>query len=91
MSSLQVLATYCQPGGPEVALKSHKVSHENRLRDFPGGPVVETLPANAGGVGLIPGRRAKIPHTWSPKQGNTKQKQYCNKFNKDLKEKTKTG
>ena len=26
------------------------------LRDFPGGPVVETLPSNAGGVGSIPGR-----------------------------------
>ena len=28
-------------------------------RDFPGGQVVETLPASAGDVGLIPG---KIPH-----------------------------
>ena len=29
--------------------------------DFPGGLVVKTLPSNAGGVGLIPGHRAKIP------------------------------
>ena len=29
-------------------------------RDFPGGPVVETLPSNAEGVGLIPGQGAKI-------------------------------
>ena len=42
MTSLQVLAACCQQGGPEVALKSHKVGHENRLRDFPGSPVVKT-------------------------------------------------
>ena len=36
----------------------------------------------------IPGERAKIPHTsWQKtnKQTNIKQKQYCNKFNKDFK------
>ena len=31
-------------------------------RDFPGGPMVKTLPSNAGDVGLIPGREAKIPY-----------------------------
>ena len=31
-------------------------------RDFPGGPVVKTPPSGAGGVGLIPGGGAKIPH-----------------------------
>ena len=46
--------------------------------------MVKTLPSNAGGVGLIPGRGAKIPHAW-PKNQNIKQKQYCNKFNKDFK------
>ena len=36
--------------------------------DFPGGPVVKTSPSNAGGAGLIPGWRAKIPHaSWSKK------------------------
>ena len=30
--------------------------------DFPGGPVVENLPPNAGDVGLIPGQGNKIPH-----------------------------
>ena len=30
--------------------------------DFPSGPVVKTLPSNAGGMGLIPDRGAKIPH-----------------------------
>ena len=58
--------------------------------DFPGGPVVRTSPSNAGGVGLIPGGRAKIPHASWPKKRkeknqNIKQKRYCNKFNKDLK------
>ena len=55
--------------------------------DFPGGPGVQTSPSNAGGVGSIPGWGAKIPHASGPKNQNTKQKQYCNKFNKDLKEK----
>ena len=54
-------------------------------RDFPGHPVVETLLSNAGGVGLIPGWGAKIPHASGPKNQNIKQKQYCNKLNKDLK------
>ena len=34
-----------------------------------------------GGVG----RGAKIPHASGPKNQNIKQKQYCNKFNKDFK------
>ena len=45
----------------------------------------KTLPSNAGGAGLIPGQGAKIPHALWPKIQNTeKQKQYCNKFNKDF-------
>ena len=55
------------------------------MGDFPGGPVVNILPSNAGGVGSIPGRGAKIPHALGPRNQNIKQKQYCNKFNKDLK------
>ena len=55
------------------------------MRDFPGGPVVKTLPSNAGGVGSIPVRGAKIPQASGPKNQNMKQKQYCNKFNKDFK------
>ena len=31
------------------------------MEDFPGGPVVKTLPSNAGGVGLIPVWGAKDP------------------------------
>ena len=30
--------------------------------DFPGGPVIENLPSNAGNVDLSPGWRTKIPH-----------------------------
>ena len=41
--------------------------------------------SSAGGVGLIPGWGARIPHALRPKHQNIKQKQYCNKFNKDLK------
>ena len=32
------------------------------LGDFPGGPVVENLPSNAGDLGPIPGWGTKIPH-----------------------------
>ena len=47
--------------------------------------MIKTLLSNAGDVGLIPGWEAKIPHTLQPKTQSIKQKQYCNKFNKDLK------
>ena len=30
--------------------------------NFPGGPVVKTLPSNAEGAGPIPGQGTKIPH-----------------------------
>ena len=58
-----------------------------QFQDFPGGPVVKTSPSNAGGASSIPGRGAKIPHATQPKHQNIKkkQKQYCNKFNKDFK------
>ena len=44
------------------------------LRDFPGGPVVKTLPSNAGGVSLTPGLGAKIPHASGPKTQNIKKR-----------------
>ena len=65
----------------------HMVNIKPVMGDFPGGPVVGTSPSNAGGVGLIPGQGAKIPHASTPKSQNIKQKQYCNKFNKDFKTK----
>ena len=40
--------------------------------------------SNAGGEGLTPGQRAKIPHAYQPKNQNIKQKQYCTKFNEDF-------
>ena len=54
-------------------------------RDFPRGPVVKNSPFNAGGAGSIPSQGTKIPHASWPKYQNMKQKQYCNKFNKDFK------
>ena len=34
--------------------------------DFPGAPVVQTLPSNAGDMGSIPGQGTKIPHSVEP-------------------------
>ena len=47
--------------------------------------MVKTSPSNAEGAGSIPGWGAKIPHASWPKNQNIKQKQHCNKFNKDFK------
>ena len=43
------------------------------------------LPSNAGSLGLIPGWGNKIPYALKLKNQDIKQKQYCNKFNKDFK------
>ena len=56
-----------------------------RMRDFSGSPAVKTLSSHAADAGSIPGQGAKIPHTSWPKNKNIKQKEYCNKFNKDFK------
>ena len=61
------------------------LSEEAQIWDLPGGPVVKTSPSNAEGAGSIPGQGAKIPDGSQPKHQNIKQKQYCNKFNKDFK------
>ena len=37
-------------------------------KELPGGPVVKASPSDAGGVGLICGRRDKFPHTSWPKK-----------------------
>ena len=55
------------------------------MRDLLGGPVVKTSPSTAKGMGSIPGQGAKISHASGPKNQEVKQKQYCNKFNKDFK------
>ena len=58
-------------------------------RDFPGGLVVEIWPSKTGCVGSIPDWGTKIPGASWPTNQNMKQKQYCNKFDKDLKIKRK--
>ena len=47
--------------------------------------MVKTSPSNARGADSIPGWGVKIPHASGPKNQNIKQKQNCNKFNKDFK------
>ena len=47
--------------------------------------MVKTLPSSPGGTGSFPGPGAKTPHASQPKSQNMEPKQYCNKFNKDLK------
>ena len=47
--------------------------------------MVKILPFNAGDTGSIPGQEAKILCAVQPKKNLKKKKQYCNKFNKDLK------
>ena len=55
-----------------------------RKRDYPDSSLVTISPSNAEGVGLNPGQGTKIPHASEPKNQNIKQKQCCNKFNKDF-------
>ena len=83
--------------GPTVRIKAICLCFDNTgitdliiikkkyFRDFPGGPVVTTLPSNAGVADLIPGQGSKIPCASQPKNQNITQKQYCDKFNEDLK------
>ena len=43
-------------------LRGKDFHFEFHTRDFPGGPVVENPPSNAGDMGSIPRRGTKIPH-----------------------------
>ena len=54
-------------------------------KDFPGRTVVKISPSSARGTGLIPGQGDHIPQVLWPKTQNIEWKQYCNKFNKNLK------
>ena len=51
--------------------------------------MVKTLPSKAVGMDSLPGQGAKMPHgqkkTKKKHKKNTKQEQYCNKFNKEFK------
>ena len=51
--------------------------------------MVKTSPYNAEDAHSIPGPGAKIPHSLKLKNQTIKQKQYCNKFSKDLLKKKK--
>ena len=73
--------TQSPPSSSNVIQKLRKTSSW----DFPGCPVVKTSPSNAGDMGSIPGQGVKIPHASQSKHQNTKQKQWCNKFNKNFK------
>ena len=51
-----------------------ETTNEHKCRDFPAGPVVETLPSNTKGVSLIPGQGTKIPHASQSVNQNVKKK-----------------
>ena len=65
------------------------IFHSSRIRerDFPSGPLLKAPPSTAGDTGSIPGQGGKILHASGPKNEQVKQKQYCNRFSKDLKRK----
>ena len=46
--------------------KIWKPKEKELWRDFPSGPVVKTLPSNAGGMDLVLGKRIKILHAAWP-------------------------
>ena len=55
-----------------------KTGKKSYHRDFPGSPVVKTLPSDAGGAASIPCEGAKIEHASQPKkQKHNKWKPYC--------------
>ena len=72
-------------GKSSNVVPSQMIQKVGSARGFPGGPVVKTSPSSAWGTGSGPGQGAKIPHASWPKKQNIKQKQYCNKLNKDFK------
>ena len=55
-------------------------------RDFPGGPVVKTLPSKARGVDLIPTGGAKILQALQPDNQNIKKKKKVKNLLKTSKE-----
>ena len=71
----------------EASATCHQRALFNKIKttDFPGSPVVKISPSSAAGMGSTPDQEAKIPYVLWPKNKNIKQKQYCNKFNKDFK------
>ena len=81
----QIISNFCVPVASNSGDPRHLIYQESGW-DFPGNhPVVKILPSNAGSTGSIPGRGAKFTHALWSKKRNIKQKQYCNKFNKNFK------
>ena len=56
---------------PEVPPLPGWDNQEHLQGDFPGGPVVKTLPSNTEGTGSIPGWEAKILHASQPENKTT--------------------
>ena len=79
--SATVSRTAVAPGNSNLG---QRLKRDEKEKKEESGPVVKTLPSNAGGAGSIPGWGAEIPCALRPKNQNIKQKQYCNKFNKDF-------
>ena len=67
------LIMICQLKSPWIHCKLKISQLKNAFRDFPGSPVVETLPLHTGSRGSTPGQRAKIPHASHSKNQNIKQ------------------
>ena len=60
----------------------------SKYGDFPGGSSGSNIAFHHGGQGgacSVLAQGTKIPHALQPKTQNIKQKQYCNKFSKDVK------
>jgi len=47
---------------PTLLQKPREPHGHLKVRDFPGGPVVKSLPTNVGDTGSIPGLGTEIPH-----------------------------
>ena len=69
-------------------IKMFKEKKKKRVllyKDFPGSPVIKTLPSNAGCAGSIPGTATKIPHASWPKNQSMKQNNIVTNSVKTLK------
>ena len=67
---------------------THTHTHREKRKTFgtsQGGPVVKTLPSNAGDAGSVPGGELRSHVLWSKTKQNIKQKQRYKKFNKNFK------
>ena len=85
--------THTQMGEPKAWVQKTGGNSTTKFESggFPGGSVGKTLPSNAEVAGSLSGQGAKTPHAKKKTKKNLvaknqkiKQKQYCNKFNKDF-------